>query len=248
MPNNQWYRFYPGDFLRDTQHLSLEEEGAYRRLIDHYMMTGRPIPDDLHRIRRILRVSLQKTRCFLPILREFFIEKDGKLFHKKCEAELAKTLKRHEHAVAAGRAGGQASAKAKGVAIPEPEPEPEKNKVVDIKNISTTSSDSPSGKSDRAGVPFRQIVDAYHELLPMLPRVEKLTKVRQGLIRQRWLEDLPTLVHWRNYFKYVAQSNFLIGKAPPQGDKPPFRADLEWLCRPSNFTKVAEKKYHHGRK
>lgn len=92
--SNHWYKFYPGDFSRDTSDLSLEEEGAYRRLIDHYMMTGQPIPDDIHRIRRVLKgISLQKTRKIWRVLSRFFDEKNGVFYHKKCEENLRKSLK-----------------------------------------------------------------------------------------------------------------------------------------------------------
>jgi len=101
-------------------------------------------------------------------------------------------------------------------------------------------------KVTRQSVPFAQIVDLYHEMLPMLPRVEKLTETRKGHIRQRWQEDLPDMEHWRNFFAYVAESKFLTGQVPGKNGSPPFRADIEWLTRPTNFTKIAEEKYHRG--
>lgn len=93
-------------------------------------------------------------------------------------------------------------------------------------------------------VPSAEIVTLYHEKLPMLPKVEKLTKARIGYIRQRWAEDLPTLEAWGNFFDDVSGSLFLTGRAPARDGKPPFRADLEWLTRPGNFAKIAEGKYH----
>lgn len=93
-------------------------------------------------------------------------------------------------------------------------------------------------------VPSAEIVGLYHEKLPMLPKVEKLTKARIGYIRQRWAEDLPTLEAWGNFFDDVSGSLFLTGRAPARDGKPPFRADLEWLTRPGNFAKIAEGKYH----
>ena len=92
--------------------------------------------------------------------------------------------------------------------------------------------------------PFQQIVALYHEKLPALPHVEKLTNTRKGFIRQRWKQDLPDLAHWENYFLWVAESSFLMGQATPRNGSPPFIADLEWLTRPGNFAKVAEDKYH----
>lgn len=92
--------------------------------------------------------------------------------------------------------------------------------------------------------PYSRIVTLYHETLPDLPRVEKLTVTRKGFIRQRWLEDLRQMEHWENYFNYVASSDFLMGRTTPRNGSAPFIADLEWLTRPGNYAKVAEEKYH----
>lgn len=108
---------------------------------------------------------------------------------------------------------------------------------------------SPNGdgrerRKRRPPVPVSEIVDLYHRCLPELPRVEKLTKTREGFIRQRWQEDLTDLDHWRNYFDFVRQSDFLMGRSKPTNGKPPFRADIEWITRPNNYAKIAEEKYH----
>lgn len=94
-------------------------------------------------------------------------------------------------------------------------------------------------------VPVQKIVDAYHESLPTLPRVAKLTTTRRGYIQQRWREgDLPDLETWGKFFGYVGESDFLMGRAQGTNGKPPFRADLEWLTKPANYAKIAEGKYH----
>lgn len=97
---------------------------------------------------------------------------------------------------------------------------------------------------ERNPCPQQRIVELYHTALPELPRVEKLTKARSGYVRQRWMEDLPTISAWQNYFDDVKQSKFLMGLAQGRDGKPPFRADFEWLVRPGNFAKVSEGKYH----
>ncbi len=101
-----------------------------------------------------------------------------------------------------------------------------------------------SSKSPRVVVPFQKIVDLYHEVLKELPRVEKLTGTRKGYIRQRWIEDLPDLKHWENYFHWVKESSFLMGKSKGNGDRPPFRANLEWITKPANYAKITEENYH----
>lgn len=104
----------------------------------------------------------------------------------------------------------------------------------------------PTDAGSRAGIPVARIVDLYHERLPELPRVEKLTRARRGYIQQRWREDLPSLDSWENFFADVRKSSFLMGKANAMNGKPPFLASLDWITRPENFAKIAEGKYHRG--
>lgn len=92
--------------------------------------------------------------------------------------------------------------------------------------------------------PIKKIIDLYHQLLPTLPKVAKLTKTREGYIKQRFIEDLPTLEHWENFFHFVSQSDFLMGRSQGGNGRRPFRADLEWLTKPANFAKISEDKYH----
>ena len=40
------YPFHPGDHKLDTAHLTLEEEGTYRRALDLYYVSEAPLPDD----------------------------------------------------------------------------------------------------------------------------------------------------------------------------------------------------------
>lgn len=103
---------------------------------------------------------------------------------------------------------------------------------------------SEESKPKRNAVPIAEIVALYHDRLPDHPRIEKRTPARDGYIRQRWREDLPTLEAWGNYFDDVRASKFLTGKVQGRDGKPPFIADLEWLTRPGNFAKIAEGKYH----
>ena len=93
-------------------------------------------------------------------------------------------------------------------------------------------------------IPFIEIVNLYHEKLPELPKVEKLTPTRKSYIRQRWLQDLPDLDHWGNFFHHVKQSKFLMGGSTPVNGHRVFRANLEWLTKESNFVKISEDNYH----
>jgi len=93
-------------------------------------------------------------------------------------------------------------------------------------------------------IPYKAIINLYHEKLKDLPRVAKLTDKRKTQIRKLWKEDLETLDQWGHFFDWVAKSDFLMGRKEPINGRPLFRADIEWLTNQTNFTKIAEDKYH----
>lgn len=123
----------------------------------------------------------------------------------------------------------------------------EENK--DIKDKEPKGSLSPDDKSPADGngkippCPQQEIVALYHEKLPSLPRVKTWADHLQVILRTRWKEDpqRQTLRWWACFFEYIQNSDFLMGRT----DKP-FTADLEWLIRPKNFTKIANGRYHKG--
>lgn len=96
-------------------------------------------------------------------------------------------------------------------------------------------------KTENNRVPFAEIVDLYHEILPQLPGVKKLTEKRKKQIKARWFESekTQTLEWWKEFFGYVRQSAFLLG----ENDRK-WTADLEWITTESRFTKIIEGKYH----
>ena len=103
---------------------------------------------------------------------------------------------------------------------------------------------SPKSRPKRQPIPVQQIVDLYHEKLPMCPSVRKLTAARRASIEARWRSgDLPDLETWGLYFGDVAASKFLTGKTDPIPGRKRFVADLEWLSREGNYAKVFEGKY-----
>lgn len=99
-------------------------------------------------------------------------------------------------------------------------------------------------KSEKLDCPHQKIIELYHETLPMCPRIRDWTPARQAQLRARWSEDKrrQNLDYWRKLFEYVSTCNFLIGKG---GGKNPFFADLEWITKAGNFTKIREGKYEN---
>lgn len=113
-----WMPFYPGDYLRDTAHLSTEAHGAYLLLIFHYWVHAKPIPDDDEQLSCITRLGIERWQKHAAIIRAFFVADNGVLRHKRIDLELAKALEISEARREAGRRGGlasQASARAAGL-------------------------------------------------------------------------------------------------------------------------------------
>ena len=114
-----------------------------------------------------------------------------------------------------------------------------------------------SSGDDVRQCPTGTLVNLYHDLMPLNPRVKVLSAARKSAIKARWLEasklDCEPFGYetaqdgveaWRQFFGVCAESKFLTGLAPPGPGKPAFIADIDFLFSPSGFTKTLENKYH----
>ncbi|WP_422096871.1 YdaU family protein [Variovorax sp.] len=86
-----YYEHHLGDYLRDTAHLSMLEDGAYRRLLDVYYVKELPLPPELRDVYRLVRAGSKPERdAVAVVLREFFIQGADGWRHKRCDAEIAR--------------------------------------------------------------------------------------------------------------------------------------------------------------
>ena len=100
--------------------------------------------------------------------------------------------------------------------------------------------------------PHQQILDMYHELLPVLPRMKVWDKARKGNLGARWRErweakafssQAEGLDYFRRMFEYIGRDcDWLMGRVLDREGKP-FFASLDWIAMPKNFAKVIEGKY-----
>lgn len=93
--------------------------------------------------------------------------------------------------------------------------------------------------------PHQAIIDLYHQTLPTGRQVRIWNDTRKAKLRARWKEEpkRQNAEWWGKFFAYIAESDFLTGKAAST-NRPPFELDLEWIVTPSNFIKIVEGKYH----
>ena len=99
--------------------------------------------------------------------------------------------------------------------------------------------------SAKPQIPYQQIIDAYHEALPELPRAVLMSESRKRLIKSRWLEMLKSkrpdgtrrytdvesgVEWWALFFKNAGTNRFWMGE-----NSRGWTANLDWLLK------------HHGK-
>ena len=127
-----WYKFYLGDYITHTNHLSDAEDLAYRRLLDLYYMSEKAIPLETESVARKIRLDLDITES---VLGEFFDKGVDGYRNSRCDAEIAKYQHQVENNRQLGKRGGRPK---KTESITEPKPKVNPNQI-QIQNKNTSS-------------------------------------------------------------------------------------------------------------
>ena len=82
-----YYNFHIGDYKSHTHHLTIIEDIAFRRLLDHYYLHEAPIKQ-----RNIARQigMLEYEQDVLSVLNEFFHDTPDGYIHPRADEEIAK--------------------------------------------------------------------------------------------------------------------------------------------------------------
>jgi len=84
-----FYEHHLGDYAKDTAHLSMLEDGAYRRLLDRYYATEQPIAEG--QPFRVARAHSRDEKAAVEaVLSEFFKLVDGYWHNDRADEEIAK--------------------------------------------------------------------------------------------------------------------------------------------------------------
>lgn len=232
-----YYSHHIGDFNNATRHLTRVERALYRDAIELYYDTESALTLDFEKLsRRLLANDSSEKASLLDVLNEFFNKTDDGWIHDRCEEEIAKYRANTSNKAKAGIASALAR----------------KNKSTEINTCSTdvqlTNNQEPRTNNlntyvsnDVANCPHEEILKLYSEHLPMLTQVKIWTDARMKLLKARWREDISrqNLEWWKRLFSYIATSDFLTGKTSN------WQADIEWILKPANFTKIIEGKYEN---
>lgn len=94
-----FFKFHLGDYYKKASHLSMLEDGAYRRLIDAVYLREGPLPADKEQIFRLVKAfSKQEKAAVLSVLGEFFVFTDAGYTNARCDEELARIRDKSEKA------------------------------------------------------------------------------------------------------------------------------------------------------
>lgn len=86
-----YYNHHIGDYAKDTSHLSMTEDGAYRRLMDICYSTEHPLPPDRHRVYRLARATSKLERSAVDaVLDEYFDQREDGWHQKRVDEEVSK--------------------------------------------------------------------------------------------------------------------------------------------------------------
>lgn len=84
-----YYPHHIGDYVKDTAHLTMIEDGAYRRLIDLYYLHEQPLPSEKKKVYRLARATSNPERKAIDtILEEYFTLTPEGFRHSRCDEEI----------------------------------------------------------------------------------------------------------------------------------------------------------------
>jgi uncharacterized protein YdaU (DUF1376 family) len=250
-----YYQFNIGDYVSHTRHLSPIEDIAYRRLLDAYYLSERPLNSGVTSVARQIGLREYEQEVGM-VLQEFFVLGEQGWTSNRADKEIAHYKSKIDQASRAGKASAERRSNARSTDVTT-DVQPTNNQEPITNNHKNTDICPPDGGPE-VKIPdcnHQAVIDLYHQQLPTLRRVEVWNAARQGYLRQRWREvaaelgkDKPisasAVLDWFNdFFGHIQKSKFLVGKVNSK-DGRAFTADLEWILKPSNFAKIVEGKYH----
>jgi len=104
-----YYQFNIGDYQSHTSHLSIEEDLAYRRMLDWCYLHERALPKDSKQIARLIRMP-SHSECIATVLQEFFVESNDGYVSTRVDQEINRVNEKAEKARCSARKRWDANA------------------------------------------------------------------------------------------------------------------------------------------
>ncbi len=184
-----YYPFHIGDYLSATRHLSWEEDAAYRRLLDTYYTTEKPLPADLRAVCRLVLATTDSQReAVKVVLEEFFQATPEGWRNSRADAEIAemqiKQQKQRDKANAMWEkrraSTGTSTSPERGIApaLPQHQSKDAAASEVDANAMPPTPTPTPTPKSI-SSEPFRASEPVSSFAIPLVDGTDYQVTVRE---------------------------------------------------------------------
>jgi uncharacterized protein YdaU (DUF1376 family) len=251
-----FYQFHIGDYKSHTHHLSLIEDLAFRRLLDHYYLHEAPIKQ--RDVARQIGMRDHEQEV-LAVLNEFFVSTENGFINPRADEEITKYRKFSEDgkkgAAVRWHKGGNGEANSPPNATPMAtnNQEPITNNHKPIKDKEAIASLSGSTFPP---CPHQELLKLWAKHLPHLTQPRSWEGQRQTSMRQRWVQaGKPSsyspdgyntvdkgIEWWDSFFRYIAHETKL-STGFVMNDRT-WLPDLEWVVNAANFQKIIDGKYN----
>jgi uncharacterized protein YdaU (DUF1376 family) len=245
-----YYQFHIGDYKSHTHHLSIIEDLAFRRLLDHYYLHELPIKQ-----RDIARQIGMKDyeQDVLTVLEEFFQSTENGYINPRADRE----IEQFRAFVEAGKRGAAKrwAKPADSPLIQEAISPPNATPIATI-NHKPLTIDIPMSSAKLPTCPTSLVIQSYHENLPALPTVRLESESRTKAIGAFWkwvltskrtdgtprAENEEQALQWiGEYFNRANDNDFLMGRNAQSGKHANWKADFDFLLTEKGKRHVIEK-------
>ena len=243
-----WYKFHIGDYISHTMHLDDAEDLAYRRLLDWYYMSEKPLPLDVALVSRRIRLDEDVVS---PVLKEFFEKTKNGYINARADDEIKAYNVRVDINRKVGKLAHKKTDKVTSTVALSP---PQQNRTDTEQNITTDANASMSGTAFPP-CPHKELLKLYQKHLPHLTQPRLWEGSRMTTMKSRWVQasrpseyspkgynSLPDgLAWWNSFFGYIAGDTSLPKGFETNGRT--WKPDLVWIINPTNFAKIIDGKY-----
>jgi uncharacterized protein YdaU (DUF1376 family) len=160
-----YYRRFPGDYLRDTIHLSAAEDGIYGRLLDLAYTTEKPLPLNRKKLYAMARANSKTDRASIErVIIEFFTKTRWGFTHSRVSEE----IKRAKIQAKINRANGLKGGRPKTHSVSENKPtrlaNQNRKKPIPDSRLQTPNTPSPSALvlENKKGLPLDRSTNGDH--------------------------------------------------------------------------------------
>ena len=248
-----YYQFNIGDYVSHTRHLSPIEDIAYRRLLDAYYLSERPLNSGLTSVARQIGMREYEEEVGL-VLSEFFVLGEDGWISNRADKEIAHFRSKIEQASRAGKASAERRSNTRSTDVTT-DVQPTNNQEPITNNQDIKEGKPSLSTAKLMACPQKEILNLWAKHLPHLAQPRSWEGTRRANTKQRWLQASKPSAYspegyqteeagikwWDSFFGYIAKDTSLSNGFESQGRT--WRPDLEWVVNATNFQKIIDGKY-----